>query len=370
MSSPANNDNDASNLLDTKNTISEIYSNSSLLEQLVYVETFMPELDHPAYTGPATNHSNMEDDLKSFVDNSFIFTDEEKPKFNGFGQDGYPVSPRALNNNTTNDINSNPQTNNFHSLTNNSDNDSHSNASLQVHIPAGARASLQRAGLTDHQISMLASLIAKENPHLAQNNDNNNDNSQAILSALTSITGPITGSTNPLSSSTNSDTLNNNSAISPRTFLKPSRIEKLSNFRSSAHGISKTSVPSNSVTAGSSVDGSLDSMSSRMSNAETMPLDNDDIKENSFAVTEQDKRRRNTAASARFRIKKKLKEQQLERDLRNLQELASDLESKVKNLKMENQLLRTLVVEKNIRKGEEEVEIMKRRAKKDNIEEN
>lgn len=64
-------------------------------------------------------------------------------------------------------------------------------------------------------------------------------------------------------------------------------------------------------------------------------------------AAEEDKRRRNTAASARFRIKKKLREQQMERTAKELQEKVQTLESKIKKLEMENKWLKDLVVEKN-----------------------
>ncbi|ODV58438.1 bZIP transcription factor ASCRUDRAFT_39274 [Ascoidea rubescens DSM 1968] len=75
-----------------------------------------------------------------------------------------------------------------------------------------------------------------------------------------------------------------------------------------------------------------------------------------------DKRRRNTAASARFRIKKKLKEQQLERNLKELKELSSTLEIKIKNLTMENNLLKNLIFEKNLQKSNHELELLKKKA--------
>lgn len=64
-------------------------------------------------------------------------------------------------------------------------------------------------------------------------------------------------------------------------------------------------------------------------------------------AAEEDKRRRNTAASARFRIKKKQREQEMEKNARELQEKVDKLESKVTQLEMENKWLRNLVVEKN-----------------------
>ncbi|ODV95988.1 hypothetical protein PACTADRAFT_30590, partial [Pachysolen tannophilus NRRL Y-2460] len=57
-----------------------------------------------------------------------------------------------------------------------------------------------------------------------------------------------------------------------------------------------------------------------------------------------DKRRRNTAASARFRIKKKLKEQEMERKIKDLNESSHKLQMRIQQLEMENRLLRNLVV--------------------------
>ena len=64
-------------------------------------------------------------------------------------------------------------------------------------------------------------------------------------------------------------------------------------------------------------------------------------------VAEEDKRRRNTAASARFRAKKKQREQQLERTVRETTELNATLEARVSQLEMENRWLKNLLTEKN-----------------------
>ncbi|KAK9455847.1 hypothetical protein V1511DRAFT_487773 [Dipodascopsis uninucleata] len=64
-------------------------------------------------------------------------------------------------------------------------------------------------------------------------------------------------------------------------------------------------------------------------------------------AAEEDKRRRNTAASARFRIKKKQREQQMEKATKDLQEKVQQLEAKIIQLEMENKWLKNLVVEKN-----------------------
>lgn len=62
---------------------------------------------------------------------------------------------------------------------------------------------------------------------------------------------------------------------------------------------------------------------------------------------DDDKRRRNTAASARFRMKKKLREQALEKTTKEIAENVEKLESKVKELEMEAKWLRALVIEKD-----------------------
>ncbi|WBW74096.1 DNA-binding transcription factor Zip1 [Schizosaccharomyces osmophilus] len=60
-------------------------------------------------------------------------------------------------------------------------------------------------------------------------------------------------------------------------------------------------------------------------------------------AAEEDKRRRNTAASARFRIKKKQKEQQLERTANELSDKVVTLESRIGELEMENNWLKGLI---------------------------
>lgn len=63
-------------------------------------------------------------------------------------------------------------------------------------------------------------------------------------------------------------------------------------------------------------------------------------------AAEEDKRRRNTAASARFRIKKKQREQALEETAKEMTAKVSALETRLQQLEMENQLLKSLIMEK------------------------
>jgi hypothetical protein len=63
-------------------------------------------------------------------------------------------------------------------------------------------------------------------------------------------------------------------------------------------------------------------------------------------AAEEDKRRRNTAASARFRVKKKQREQALEKTAKEKSDRANLLEQRVQDLERENAWLKTLIVGK------------------------
>ena len=70
-------------------------------------------------------------------------------------------------------------------------------------------------------------------------------------------------------------------------------------------------------------------------------------------AAEEDKRRRNTAASARFRVKKKQREQALEQTAKELETKVGGLEQRISQLETENEWLRGLVVDKNGGKKED-----------------
>ncbi|WPG98717.1 regulatory protein cys-3/bZIP transcription factor (MetR) [Acrodontium crateriforme] len=71
-----------------------------------------------------------------------------------------------------------------------------------------------------------------------------------------------------------------------------------------------------------------------------------ELDESSRAAVDEDKRRRNTAASARFRVKKKQREQALEKSAKEMSDKVAALESKVQQLEMENKWLKGLITEK------------------------
>ena len=90
--------------------------------------------------------------------------------------------------------------------------------------------------------------------------------------------------------------------------------------------------------------------------------------EKSRLAAEEDKRRRNTAASARFRVKKKQREQALERTVKEVQDKNSKLEAKVSQLEMENKWLKDLITEKNGIQSKEEMAAAYQQYRKDSEE--
>ncbi|ROT43494.1 regulatory protein cys-3 [Sodiomyces alkalinus F11] len=89
-------------------------------------------------------------------------------------------------------------------------------------------------------------------------------------------------------------------------------------------------------------------------NGNGRPVSN--FEEQSRLAADEDKRRRNTAASARFRIKKKQREQALEKTAKEMSDKVTQLESRINLLETENRWLKNLVMEKN--DGNEEIAAM------------
>ncbi|CAG8761164.1 33982_t:CDS:1 [Gigaspora margarita] len=94
---------------------------------------------------------------------------------------------------------------------------------------------------------------------------------------------------------------------------------------------------------------------SQLTSGDTSKKDNNDSKQSpdpevvAKLAAEEDKRKRNTAASARFRVKKKMREQALERTAKEMTSKAEAFESRIKELEMEVKWLRSLIVEKDAR---------------------
>ncbi|BFZ63289.1 hypothetical protein YB2330_004411 [Saitoella coloradoensis] len=76
------------------------------------------------------------------------------------------------------------------------------------------------------------------------------------------------------------------------------------------------------------------------------PLDEDLHPSSSRTAAEEDKRRRNTAASARFRLKKKEREQALEKTAKEMTDKVVVLEQRMRELEQENKWLKSLLIEK------------------------
>ncbi|GAA93959.1 uncharacterized protein L969DRAFT_15696 [Mixia osmundae IAM 14324] len=72
------------------------------------------------------------------------------------------------------------------------------------------------------------------------------------------------------------------------------------------------------------------------------------IEEANRRACEEDRRRRNTAASARFRAKKKQREAERERTAKDMRQQIAELETELVRIKGENEVLRQLVVSKGI----------------------
>lgn len=79
-------------------------------------------------------------------------------------------------------------------------------------------------------------------------------------------------------------------------------------------------------------------------------------------LAEEDKRRRNTAASARFRIKKKQREQALEKSAKEMMDKVNRLESHISSLETENTWLRRIVMDKY---GRDKLPLLLRELRKD-----
>ena len=77
------------------------------------------------------------------------------------------------------------------------------------------------------------------------------------------------------------------------------------------------------------------------------PVTQQSLDENARVAAEEDKRRRNTAASARFRVKKKQREQALEKTAKDMSDKVNLMEVRIQQLETENAWLKGLITEKN-----------------------
>ncbi|KAF8977531.1 hypothetical protein BGZ46_007323 [Entomortierella lignicola] len=152
------------------------------------------------------------------------------------------------------------------------------------------------------------------------------------------------------------------------TFDKPVSIGKKSKAELPTSIITTMQLPSSQPQSPSKYNAAA--KSNRTAFDENNQEEKDDYEESEYSVTgqddaenqnkltpQEDKRRRNTAASARFRQKKKLREQALEQTAQEQTARAEALEARVKELEMEVRWLRGLIVEKDSRLHEATVSL-------------
>jgi hypothetical protein len=102
--------------------------------------------------------------------------------------------------------------------------------------------------------------------------------------------------------------------------------------------------PSSSAGSPSAVTPNASSSTKRKAST---PAESENFEDVSRLAAEEDKRRRNTAASARFRVKKKQREQALERSAKDMSDKVSALEGRINQLETENKWLKNLITERN-----------------------
>lgn len=391
-------------------------TSTALIDQLVYIDNFLnngtgdtPQLDVDG---------QLSLDLAAFADDSFIFPDEDKPKhphdddnnddFHGGrnnsgdklpnldGHMSHDIDTDWLNEPTQNatsfDFNGNipsegrkalasinlqsrdtKGTHNQHDLNGehaasasdlhsaNPGNGIHSNRGSfaatehpnntvaipdlshlpKFPVPPGAESSLIRAGLSHSQIDLLAALIAQhqtalgnlnlEKPNVAPESDPKSKSQEMGLAQMTG---------SPIVLPTSSPILlGQNGARGGRTTIALDSPESTNSNNSSGYNSgSVTSTPqlaSRSSTGGSSA-----------------------------AHSEIDKRKRNTEASARFRIKRKMREKEMGNRMMQLDALIKNFEVKITELEMENRLLKNLIIEKGDQRSTQELQLLKEKAQR------
>lgn len=343
-------------------------TSNALLEQLVYIDTFVNS--NGSGSGELTPNFNVDSqlslDLAAFADDSFIFPDEDKPKLdsddegNGNGNGDFKDHDDVHHHDHHNLINPDrfrhikkeegPSTGKNHHGTRDLNPDISSLPKFPV--PPGAKDSLVSAGLSTNQIDLISALVAQHQHRL--------------------------GNSIPENPSTNSSPLpyHNTPKLPSQNYYGNSHVN------GNGQGHAQGQAQGQGFFLGNLLDEQipqLTSSSSSFLSAALSPNLNQTISPNYSDETltntstggqtpnnasEFDKRRRNTAALARFRIKKKIKEQQMESKIQQLNNVIKDYELKIQQFDMENKLLRNLILEKGTRKSEDELQALKEKAKR------
>ncbi|KAI5962112.1 uncharacterized protein KGF55_003188 [Candida pseudojiufengensis] len=267
-------------------------------------------------------------------------------------------------------------------------------------VPPGAKSSLESAGLSQKQIDLLSALVAQHQNSLGkpipneeqqqQEEENNHyqfNHNVPITPTLTSIPNnnsdihSIQSHPNQIQRHDSTSSIHHNSQIPAQQHLELSHHQNQHQPRNSQHiesqinlqgtsqmsfinppSINNNNVNSSTFTNSNNLNNQFNLTSNQFNHTSSSTLSTSSNMSSPDAA-ELDKKRRNTAASARFRIKKKMKEQQMENKINSLQDLISNLENKLMNLEMENKLLRNLIIEKGSQESDDELKKLKEKAK-------
>lgn len=157
---------------------------------------------------------------------------------------------------------------------------------------------------------------------------------------------PLEPQANNKNSSSNSNSNNNASALNAPTAIQPAPAPTSTPTQTPAPA-SATPAPSSAATSGSQKTTTPGRSPTSQTGGSKRKQDPSALDDSAREAQDEDKRRRNTAASARFRIKKKEREKNLERTVEEVTTKNNSLESRVAQLEMENRWLRNLITEKN-----------------------
>ncbi|KAI7850922.1 hypothetical protein BDC45DRAFT_572597 [Circinella umbellata] len=126
---------------------------------------------------------------------------------------------------------------------------------------------------------------------------------------------------------------------------QPTLLPKPMNPSSPLVSTSSPLIPITPTPSSSSTNSSLLQKPIRKTKKRPISSTMEDKNEDQIAADE-DKRRRNTAASARFRIKKKMREQAMEQNVQEMKAKSDRLQNRVNELELEVKWLRNLLIEK------------------------
>lgn len=317
-------------------------TNKAILDQLVYIDNFLGE------------DNDMNFDLSAFADESFVFADEGKP--NNADINDMVNGEKDQNNPKDNDLNvmgTNLDANRFNELINKATEQNHDpqlNNLPRFPVPPGAKTSLQAAGLNQNQIDFLSALIAQH--QLIQHMN------QPEPAEPEPISQP-----KPISELVSTEYFANHEPSGRPMNIFYDQNPGSSNQIQSQNGIQSAQIESqNGIQNGQ--DQSAQNANENPNQTNQREINENESRRSSMnapdiSETELYKRQRNTAASARFRVKRKLKEQQMEEKIESLQEVIKSFEGKIKTLELENKLLKNIIIERGSEKSDHELSLFK-----------